>query len=255
MESLQPARRGAFWFALVLCLLACAARCADLLFWTDAATGYPLRGPALLRCGILLALAAVLRLLAAATAPRPLALHQPCRGLAAVLALTGLCAVPAGFGGAVWEQALACAAAAGFLLLGWRAAGRGGRAALGLLPGPWLLWVAAQRALAAPAAVGRLGNTLRVLSAVAALVFYAALLRRLYVPAQPAVPTLFTAGFLCFLCGTCMELPQALFELAGGVAQPGAVAQAAFFACLGGAGLACAWQATGPNYLQLTFTK
>ncbi len=247
MGTLQPARRGPFWLVLALCLGAGALRMADLLLCTDPATGFVLRWPVLARCLALAAAVALLRLAARSAAAAPAVLARPDRALAVMLLAAGvLCAASAG---TAVERLLAWAAAAGFALLAWQAGARPARgsALCGLLPLPWLLWLAAQRAIFAPSAVTRLGATLCVVSAVAALAFFAALLRLLYVPAQPGTAMLFTTGAACFLFCACIELPQTVCEWAWGAATLREMLCAGVLACLGAGGLLCAWRCTGPR--------
>lgn len=271
MHTYLPARRLSFVCGLLLCLLTGALRAADLLLWTDPATGFARVGGLWLRAAVLAAAALLLALLSRRASRRPLAPLQTCLTLPATLTLTAVALganagrvllggdLPIHFAALrdlgpayLWlmltNSGLLTALLA--LLAGiwcvWAALRclRGGPpapAAGGLAVLPWFAWVAIERFLAAPAAVSRLPATTRVLCAGAALVFIAALLRLLYVPAQPKGQTLFFAGMLCFLGGACLELPQVLLT------ADGQLLEALAMAGLGLTGLAGAWYATGPE--------
>lgn len=248
MPSAQPAHRGAFWAALALCLCAGALRAADLLLFTDAATGFATAGPALARCAVLAAVLAALWWAGRSASACPAALAAPAARPWAFCLLPLLAALAAIASGTALVPALLTGL--GLAAMAWRAAclRRQPPIALpALLALVWPGWLAMERVLVSPASVQRLPETLRVLSTVAVLAFLTALLRALYVPAQPEGQGLFRAGTACFLLCTCIELPQALYEAACGTARPGAVATALALGLLGLCGLAAAWYATGPG--------
>lgn len=284
MPQPTAANRLPFWGGLALCALAGALHMADTALFVDAATGFAAQGPALARCAMWALAAALLWLLGrgAAACPQrqpgntvllaaalrlagaaltvlacvrfaaagllvtgPLAYYSGAKDLALVLALLAQPGVP----GLLAEGLLALLAAAWLLVLGPKALTGAGPLPLavpGFLLLLWPFWLALQRFLVDPASVDRLPVTLRVVSTAALLLFAAALLRAVYVPAMPGGQRLFRTGMLCFLFGTCLELPQTLFELAHGSADLGTVLTAAALALFGLCGLAAAWLATGP---------
>ena len=97
----------------------------------------------------------------------------------------------------------------------------------------------------APASVVRLGYTLRVLSAVAALLFLVVLFRVFFTPGLPVGRSLYATGCNAFLFCTCHELPQAVFGQLYGRVTLAELAASLAFGLLGVAGLACAWYASG----------
>lgn len=280
-------RRLPFWGGLALCVLAGAAHLTDAALFMDAASGFAARGPALARCAAWAAVAAVIWWLGRGAADCPALqpggralLTVPLRLTGTLLAVRAILQLAELWRRLGWLPAYLAQARPGALQLfrtvmaqpgvpGLFAGGllalltalwllrQGPRALTGAGPLPaagagallllWPFWLALQRFLVDPAAVERLPATLRVLSAAALLLFAAALLRAAYVPAQPGGRGLFRAGMLCFLAGTCMELPQTLFELAHGAAAAGSVLTAAVTALFGLCGLAAAWLAVGPQ--------
>lgn len=262
---MQNKKRPLFFGMLLLCLVVAAGRVADLCLATDPATSFVTAGSAWWRYLPLLGLAALAWLLSRFAAQRPAAffdkmplLGVPMFATGALLGAGALAAIPLflepGSGwlplvssvtmllGAVWfllfasraftppsPQANALPGVAGSLL--------------GLAPFAWALLY---RFAVAPAAVTRLGCTLRVLSSLAAVLFMAALFKVFYTPGLPAGRALFASGISSFaLCG-CVELPQALFDFVHGSSALVLVWGLAM-AALGLCGLACAWYATGAD--------
>ena len=143
-------------------------------------------------------------------------------------------------------------AGAWLLVYGWRAlTGFGGRRQkLGsALPGLVLplafLWRLVWRFQFVPASLGRIPCTLRVLSAVAALLFACVLLKVFLTPGLPCGHTLFAAGAGCFLLCTCIELPQTLFEAFNGMLTMPDLLTGLAMGVFGLCGLACTWAAAG----------
>lgn len=283
MPQSRAADRLPFWGGLGLCVLVGAAHLADLALSIDAESGFAVRGSALARCAVLAVAAALVWWLtrgAAVCFARPqgsvnaLAIAMRFAGaamaalaverfaaawrlLAALLAYSpegldiwhiyAILTLP-GIPGMAATGLLALLAALWLLYLGPKALAGGplpGAGAAVLLLA-WPFWLALQRFLVDPASVERLPDTLRVLSAAALLLFAAALLRAVYVPDVPGGPGLCRAGLLCFLCGTCLELPQTLFELFHGSGGTGEALTALVMGLLGLCGLAAAWLACGP---------
>lgn len=284
MPQSPAADRLPFWGGLGLCVLVGAAHIADLMLNIDAASGFAARGSALVRCAVLAVAAALVWWLgrgATACFARPLGAVNT---LAAAMRLAGMAMVALAVerfvaawqmiaalmtvfteGLNIWQiiaiftvpgvpakvisGLLALLAALWLLRMGPRALTGGGPlpgAGAAVLLLAWPFWIALQRFLVDPASVERLPDTLRVLSAAALLVFAAALLRAVYVPDMPGGPGLCRAGLLCFLLGTCLELPQTLFELAHGSGGSGETFIALAMGLFGLCGLAAAWLACGP---------
>ena len=143
-------------------------------------------------------------------------------------------------------------AGAWLLVYGWRALTGFGvrRQKLGsALPGLVLplafLWRLVWRFQFVPASLGRIPCTLRVLSAVAALLFAVVLLKVFLTPGLPCGHTLFAAGAGCFLLCTCIELPQTLFEAFNGMLTMPDLLTGLAMGVFGLCGLACTWAAAG----------
>ena len=138
------------------------------------------------------------------------------------------------------------------LVYGWRAlTGFGvrrqrlGSALPGLVLPVAFLWRLVWRFQFVPASLGRIPCTLRVLSAVAALLFAVVLLKVFLTPGLPCGHTLFAAGAGCFLLCTCAELPQTLFEACNGMLTLPDLLTGLAMGVFGLCGLACAWAAAG----------
>ena len=107
------------------------------------------------------------------------------------------------------------------------------------------LWRLVWRFQFMPASLGRIPCTLRVLSAVAALLFAVVLLKVFLTPGLPCGHTLFAAGAGCFLLCTCIELPQTLFEAFNGMLTMPDLLTGLAMGVFGLCGLACTWAAAG----------
>ena len=254
-----------------------AAHTADLLFWTDPATGFATAGPAWARYAVWLAALALPYLPARRAAAQPAALQDQNRPLGVcmlvagvLLAAAGALALPAaraaaqqpallqGYGyppvvvwldavlpllAGLWLAVYGVRACVGFGLARGRLAGALAAAVVPLC----MLWRLAWRFQFVPASPARLPCTLRVLSAVAALLFAVVLLKLFATPGLPCGHTLFAAGSGCFLLCTGLELVQTLLEAARGMlALPDLLAGLGLGA-LGLGGLVCARAACGPD--------
>lgn len=256
MDRPRPTRKTLFFAMLALCLAAALLRAADLALFTDRATGYAVRGPALLRVAVPAAVVIALCLAGRMAAARPAALEgrRPALRATALLTAAGLLGTSAAslgraeLPGMVLDLLLPLLALSAMVTV---AAGRRAPAppawlcAVRLLP--WFALLLLRRALLEPAAVSYLPATLRVLSAAAALVFAASLLRMTCLPEQPGGQRLFAAGFAAFLFCTCLEGQQTLYELLTGAPGAAALCTGAAMAAFGLCGLACAWYAAGPG--------
>lgn len=248
---------------LYLCLG--AARVVDLLFFTDLSTGFVTGGPYLVRYLALLAGVAVGLGLSFRVVRRPAALRGRCAPVGAAMAATGglllvtaLAGLPAYlvYGKGLWQLLLALLAGVWFLALGARAF------AMPLVdedhPLPSALWTLAPAAYffallisrfwLAPAALPRVGYTMRVVSAAAALLFVAALFQVVLAPGGPNGRRAFRCGMWAFLLCTCTETPQAIAEYLAGTADTATLLVGLALGCLGLCGLACAWHATGEEW-------
>ena len=262
----QTGRRR-FFLSLALCLALLLLRVADLALCTDPATGFVRDSGFALRLAAPLAAALVNWLLARKAAPRPAALLGACPPLGYCLLATGVALGAAAF--LYWGDPLAarrygvvlvvlfCAcgalSAVWFLRFGVRAFAPLAEptaplpGTLNTLAGAaFFLCALVLRFTVEAASVQRLGCTLRVLSAVMALVFLLSLFRVFLTPGLPVGKKLYAAGFNAFLFCTCHELPQAAFEWAWGALPLSGLAAALVFGLLGAAGLVCAFYASGP---------
>ena len=252
-----------------------AAHTADLLFWTDPATGFATAGPAGGRYAVWLAALLLPYLPARRAAAQPAALQDQnrplgvCMLLAGVLlAAAGVLTLPAARAAAqqpellqgypplvvwldavlpllagVWLAVYGVRACTGFGLARGRLAGALAAAVVPLC----MLWRLVWRFQFVPASLARLPYTPRVLSAVAALLFAVVLLKPFATPGLPCGHTLYAAGSGCFLLCTGLELVQTLLEAARGMlAWPDLLAGLGIGA-LGLCGLVCAWAACGPD--------
>ena len=248
-------KRTAAVLSLLLCLGVGALRVADLLLWSDPATGFARLGQAWYRYGVAAAAAAALFWLTRAASPCPAALGRPRRALGLAALLTAACMCEAG--ASTLLAGLAAVRGAALLVSGlWMAAfgvrafgapaRRPAPAALGLplLAAP--VWVAIERFAVRPSSLARSGHILQVLSILAVLALAAALLKVWFLPQAPAGRTLALAGLLTFLFATCIELPQAWLAF---LYDPGFVlidlTYAACWAAMGLCGLVCALYAFG----------
>lgn len=251
--------RRLFAVQVGLCLALLALRVLDLALFTNPATGFVEAGWFGLRI-LLPALAAVLAYLTARfAAPRPMALLGACPPLGG--ALLGAGAAMAGFfalellaGGALTGlTALTALLSAIWCFVFGARAFRPLADPIARLPGAvwalpgvaFVLWRGVYRFAVAPASVVRLGYTLRVLSAVAALLFLVVLFRVFFTPGLPVGRSLYATGCNAFLFCTCQELPQAVFDQLNGRLPLTELAASLALGLLGLAGLACAWYAAG----------
>ena len=100
----------------------------------------------------------------------------------------------------------------------------------------FVFWCGIYRFAVAPASVVRLGYTLRVLSAVAALLFLVVLFRVFFTPGLPVGRSLYATGCNAFLFCTCHELPQAVFGQLYGRVTLAELAASLAFGLAGGCG-------------------
>lgn len=248
--------------ALGLCAAVGAAQLADLLLFTDPATGFAAAGPASLRYLTWLALGAACLLLGRMASPRPAALQGRCPRLGACMAgtalplaaaaLAALPSLPRGGWVALLDALTPLLAALWMLRFGLRLrAERPVASVPGVLHAvPGLLywvWILLRRFELAPAAVERLPCTLRVLSASAAVLLAALLVKLFLVPGLPCGRSLFGWGMAAFGYGACLELPRALWEAACGTADLYTVLTACSLAGLGICGAVCAWYSLSPH--------
>lgn len=255
-----------FPLVLALCLLILVGRIVDLCLFTEAATGFVTAGPVWLRYALPAMVACGAYLAGHFAAARPAALLGRCAPLGGLMLAGGVLLAGAGLAGAPailalgsrWFVVLDCLApfVGGIWLLVY---GPRAFAPLGdkdTVPAPALTglplplcfaWLVVRRFAVAPAAVVRLGCTLRVLSAVAALLFASALLKLFFVPGQPVGHTVFATGMNCFLFATCCELPQAVFEALHGTATVSSLLLALGLGVWGLCGLVCARGAAGAD--------
>ena len=261
-EPNNAPHRLPFFGMLAVCLLTLVLRILDLAFFTDPATGFVTNGFYFARIALPLVAVALSYLASGGVARRPRALLGPCTGLGiclllltAALAATALLSLPELLFGSVTALIGAVAAllsALWPLLWGVRALGplpaptRTLPPTLAALPGPaFFLWTMINRFAVAPASVMRLGCTLGVLSAAAALLFLAMVLRVFLTPGLPVGHAVFAAGMIAFMLCTCHELPQTVFAFFHGGATMAELAASLAMGLWGVAGLVCAWYATG----------
>ena len=262
-HPLTPPHRLPFFGMLAVCLLTLALRILDLMFFTDPATGFVTNGFFFARIAVPLVCVALSYAAARGVARRPLALLGPCRGLGfsllgltAALGATALLCVSQLLGSMevlfLVAGAAALLSALWALLWGVRAFGpladptQPLPGTLASLPGTaFFLWAIIDRFAVAPASVMRLGCTLRVMSAAAALLLLSMVLRVFLTPGLPVGHGVFAAGMIAFMMCTCHELPQTVFEFCHGSADAVQLASAAAMGLWGVTGLVCAWYATG----------
>lgn len=259
--------------ALVFGILLAGGHVVDLLHGMDTSTGFALYGSVWGRYLPWLAALALPYLPARRVAAQPVELADTnlplgcCMLITGVLLLAGgvlavpaaqtISAYPALYATTpvwtAWADVITPVLAGVWLLVyGWRALTGFGvrRQRLGsALPGLVLplafLWRLVWRFQFVPASLGRIPCTLRVLSAVAALLFAVVLLKVFLTPGLPCGHTLFAAGAGCFLLCTCAELPQTLFEACNGMLTLPNLLPGMAMGIFGLCGLACAWAAAG----------
>ena len=221
-------------FSLALCLAAGGGYLADLLWFTDPATGFAAAGGVALRYGAL-ALAVFLLWLFSFSLGRSTRAERGRRSRVMTLAF-GVAAAGFALSAALWAASLtpfgalsAALAAAG---CGWCCIccvcfGRGERRprwALwpALAARAWLFVLSARRVVLSPTSIQRVAPTLEVLAALAGMLFCCTLLRWLYLPEQRGAPRrLFVWGMACFLL--CAALTGAIIAarlVRGGALQP-----------------------------------
>ncbi|EFB75591.1 hypothetical protein [Subdoligranulum variabile] len=260
---------------LLLGLALAVVHGADLLLWADASTGFARSGSVWWRYAVWLAALLLPYLPARRAAPQPAALSDTnlplgiCMVFAGVLlAASGLVTFPSAWVvtqnpylftvyplpaawadvvtpllGGVWLVVYGVRACLGFGLR----RGHLGHALAGVVLPLCLLWRLVWRFQFVPASLQRMPCTLRVLSAVAALLFAVVLLKVFLVPGLPCGHTLFAAGSGCFLLCTCLELVQTLFEAFRGMLILPDLLTGLGIGLLGLCGLVCAWAACGPD--------
>ena len=265
----QHGDRRLFAVQLGLCLVMLVLRILDLLLFTDPATGFVETGWFGLRILLPAAVAVLAYLTARRAAPRPLALLGACPPLGGALlgagvAMAAACPLELLAGGSMaWISAATALLSAVWCLVYGARAFRPLADPIARLPGAiWALpgvafvfWCGIYRFAVAPASVVRLGYTLRVLSAVAALLFLVVLFRVFFTPGLPVGRSLYATGCNAFLFCTCHELPQAVFGQLYGRVTLAELAASLAFGLLGIAGLACAWYASGEGAPLPTDTK
>lgn len=255
MQSKQGIR---FTVMVVLCLFFLLFRVLDLIFFTEPGTGYVTLGPAWLRYLPALLLAVGSYLAARGLPTRPSALTQANRPLffflsatGIFLILTGVCALPTLLapGGGIFsmlDALLPVMAGVWFVMFGWQSLFPVTEekdlphAGIALLVLVFFGWLAIKRFVIAPASVVRLGNTFRVLSVAAALLFLASLIKVFLTPGQPFGRSLFASGLNAFLLCGCCEFPQAVFDALCGVSALSDLALGIGMGTLGICGLLCA---------------
>lgn len=256
-------RAAAAVLSLIFCLALGALRTADLLFWSDPATGFVLAGQAWYRYAAAAA-AAVLFALSRAASKTPRALARPRRALGLAMLLAAALLLETGLSTclALWQDGFAALRGVLLLVSGlwfaafgvramWAPSRRPAPAALGLpvLAAP--VWVAIERFAVRPSSLARTGHILQVLSILAVLCFLASLLKAFFLPGAPYGQGLAFTGMLAFLFGSCIELPQTVVAF---LYDPDFVlVDLALSACWGGVGLCglvCALYAAGRDRLE-----
>lgn len=247
-------KRIAGYLLLAVGALAGFARWVDLVNFTDQTTEFVIEGSVWLRYGVVVVLLAAAALAAVMGCRRPARCERrdPVLGVLAF----AVSAVFAAFGGLSLIAGTADAAemviAALSLLTAWWAASLGlswlgngyqrpaGGIAGGVAGTAVFYVVTMQRFVQNYSIYYRVGPTLRVFSALMALVFVTALLRAVQCPASGVGRKLLFTGLGAFYLCTCMELPQALCSWMAGGATVAQLAQSAALAAVGLLGAACA---------------
>lgn len=271
MKQKRPHRILLLLFGVALAVL----HGADLRLWTDASTGFAESGPVWARYAVWLLALLLPYLPARRAAPQPAALSDTnlplgiCMVFSGVLlAASGLMTLPTAWYVtqypylvtsyplfAAWADALTPLLGGLWLVVyGVRAClgfglrrGRLGSALVGVFLPLCLLWRLVWRFQFVPASLQRMPCTLRVLSAIAALLFAVVLLKVFLVPGLPCGHTLFAAGSGCFLLCTCLELVQTMFEAFRGMLILPDLLTGMGIGLLGLCGLVCAWAACGED--------
>ena len=260
---------------LLLGLVLAGLHLADLLLWTDGNTGFALRGSVWARYVVWLAVLLLPYLPARRAAAQPAALgdKNPVLGMSMVLcglllAASGAWTLPAAryvtqypaafesyplfaawadvvtpLLAGIWLVVYGVRAFAGF---GIRRERLGSPLVAGVLP-LCILWRLIWRFQFVPASLQRMPCTLRVLSAVAALLFAVVLLKVFLVPGYACGHTLFAAGSGCFLLCTGLELTQTLYEAANGMLILPDLMTGLGIGAFGLCGLVCAWASCGAD--------
>lgn len=252
-------------FATCLAALVCAAagvvRWLDLAAYTDPATGFVTYGPVWARYAVGGGVLAVLALASLLACRRPMALARPSRALGAYsLAVgTGFTA----YAGAQFSrlfsglEGLALAQAVLYLLTGlWffllaTSQLSGGlksptrSAAAGLIGTLSLYLLTVVRFGFQPSGIVRIGPTVEVFSALAALLFCAALVKLVYLRGAKSARWLHFAGLAAFFLCTCLELPQTVFSWQAGEAGLPDLCESGLLALLGLLGAGCSIALSG----------
>ncbi|HJG28199.1 MAG TPA: hypothetical protein K8V20_06100 [Subdoligranulum variabile] len=260
---------------LLLGLVLAGLHLADLLLWTDGNTGFALQGSVWARYVVWLAVLLLPYLPARRAAAQPAALgdKNPVLGMSMVLCGLLLAAsgawtlpaaryvtqYPAAFESyplfAAWADVVTPLLAGIWLVLygvrafagfGIRRERLGSPLVAGVLP-LCILWRLIWRFQFVPASLQRMPCTLRVLSAVAALLFAVVLLKVFLVPGYACGHTLFAAGSGCFLLCTGLELTQTLYEAANGMLILPDLMTGLGIGAFGLCGLVCAWASCGAD--------
>ena len=241
-------RAAAAVLSLIFCLALGALRTADLLFWSDPATGFVLAGQAWYRYAAAAAAAAVLFALSRAASKTPRALARPRRALGLAMLLAAALLLETGLSTclALWQDGFAALRGVLLMVSGLWFAAFGVRA----------MWAPSRRpapaALAVrPSSLARTGHILQVLSILAVLCFLASLLKAFFLPGAPYGQGLAFTGMLAFLFGSCIELPQTVVAF---LYDPDFVlvdlALSACWGAVGLCGLVCALYAAGRDRLE-----
>lgn len=236
---------------LVLSVLLCAARWADLSLWTDTATGLVTAGSVWWRYAAL-GIAVLLALLAGYTAPglaAPLLRRQPA---AAVPALAGalccaaqglLCLVSADADLVGGLLALPAAAWLAVLGIGWLRPGGRARpapAVLGVAGSVLYCWGTLRSFMLNSSSWHRTVETAGIWQQLAALLLLAALARALCLPPESADPRAVCAGgLLAFCLCLCWQLPQCAVLYAAGRYTPAQLAAGLALCAVGLLGGVC----------------
>lgn len=275
MKQKRPYAPG----VLLAGILLAALHSTDLLLRTDISTGFALTGSVWLRYVLWLAALFLPYLPARRAAAQPAALRDVNRPLGVCMVVAGVFFAASGvltlptawyvtqypllfetyplF--AAWADAvLPLLAGAWLVVYGVRAmAGFGltrerlGSPVVAVILPLCMLWRLVWRFQFVPASLQRMPCTLRVLSAVAALLFAVVLLKVFLVPGFACGHTLYAAGSGCFLLCTALELTQTLLEAANGMLAVPDLLTGLGIGMFGLCGLVCAWSACGTDATEL----